>query len=155
MSLENQHKMLALTKLKEKIAQKKVAQESFFEIVGSKALKLEQNIVSLLEFIGDITFSFGRLIKGKAFFCLADFLLIIQKCGIEALFLVSLISMLVGMILAFVGAIQLKIFGAQIYIADMVGIGMVRVMGALMTGILMSGRTGASFAAELGIMQTN
>ena len=88
MSLENQHKMLALTKLKEKIAQKKVAQESFFEIVGSKALKLEQNIVSLLEFIGDITFSFGRLIKGKAFFCLADFLLIIQKCGIEALFLV-------------------------------------------------------------------
>jgi phospholipid/cholesterol/gamma-HCH transport system permease protein len=74
---------------------------------------------------------------------------------VDALFLVSLISVLVGMIFAFVGAIQLTMFGAQIYIAHIVGIAMVRVMGAVMAGILMAGRTGASFAAELGIMQTN
>ncbi|TAM41355.1 ABC transporter permease, partial [bacterium] len=75
--------------------------------------------------------------------------------GADAFALVSLISLLVGMILAFIGAIQLRLFGAQIYIANIVGIAMVRVMGAVMTGVLMSGRTGASFAAELGLMQTN
>ena len=57
------------------------------------------------------------------------------------------------MILAFVGAVQLKQFGAQIYVADLVGIAMVREMGAMMTGIIMAGRTGAAFAAQLGTMQ--
>ena len=155
MPTEKEQKILTLLKLKKKTLPKKVMHRSFLETVGSEALKVEEDVFSLFEFIGDITSSFGRLVTGKAFFSLGNFLLIIQECGIGALFLVSLISMLVGMILAFVGAIQLQIFGAQIYIADMVGIGMVRVMGALMTGILMSGRTGASFAAELGIMQTN
>ncbi len=59
------------------------------------------------------------------------------------------------MILAFVASIQLKMFGAQIYIADIVGIAMVRVLSAVMTGIIVSGRIGASFAAELGMMQSN
>ena len=67
----------------------------------------------------------------------------------------SLISLLVGLILAFIGAIQLKTFGAQIYVADLVGIAMVRVMGAIMTGIIMAGRTGAAYAAQLGTMQVN
>ena len=53
------------------------------------------------------------------------------------------------------GAIQLQAFGAQIYVADLVGIAMVRVMGAVMTGIIMAGRTGASYAAQLGTMQVN
>jgi phospholipid/cholesterol/gamma-HCH transport system permease protein len=69
--------------------------------------------------------------------------------------IISLISTLVGMILAFVGAIQLKLFGAQIFIADLVGLGMAREMGAMMTAILMAGRTGAAFAAELGSMTVN
>ena len=57
------------------------------------------------------------------------------------------------MILAFVGAVQLKQFGAQIYVADLVGIAMIREMGAMMTGIIMAGRTGAAFAAQLGTMK--
>jgi len=68
---------------------------------------------------------------------------------------VSLITLLVGLILAFVGAIQLKLFGAQVYVADIVAIAMVRVMGAIMTGIIMAGRTGAAFAAQIGTMQVN
>jgi phospholipid/cholesterol/gamma-HCH transport system permease protein len=64
-------------------------------------------------------------------------------------------SILVGLILAFIGAIQLKVFGAQIYVASLVGIGMVRALAAIMTGIIMAGRTGASFAAQLGTMQVN
>jgi phospholipid/cholesterol/gamma-HCH transport system permease protein len=69
--------------------------------------------------------------------------------------IVSLISFLVGLILAFVGIVQLKLFGAQIFVADLVGIAMVREMGAIMTGIIMAGRTGAAFAAQLGTMQVN
>jgi phospholipid/cholesterol/gamma-HCH transport system permease protein len=69
--------------------------------------------------------------------------------------IVSMISLLVGLILAFVGAIQLQMFGAQIYVANLVGIAMVRVLGAVMTGIIITGRTGASFAAQLGTMQVN
>ena len=80
---------------------------------------------------------------------------LVKRCGVDTLLLVSLISLLVGMILAFVASIQLKMFGAQIYIADIVGIAMVRVLSAVMTGIIVSGRIGASFAAELGMMQAN
>jgi phospholipid/cholesterol/gamma-HCH transport system permease protein len=82
-------------------------------------------------------------------------LLIIESCGGQALPIVSLISFLVGLILAFVGAIQLLLFGAQIYVADLVGIAMVRLMAAVMTGIVMAGRTGGAFAAQLGTMQVN
>jgi len=82
-------------------------------------------------------------------------LLLIKQAGVDALPIVSLISLLVGLILAFVGAIQLQQFGAQIYVSTIVGIAMVRVMGAIMTGIIMAGRTGAAYAAELGTMQVN
>jgi phospholipid/cholesterol/gamma-HCH transport system permease protein len=79
--------------------------------------------------------------------------LLIQQCGVEALPIVTLVSFLLGVILAFVSAIQLKQFGAQIYVANLVGVAMTREMGALMTAILMAGRTGAAFAAELGTMK--
>jgi phospholipid/cholesterol/gamma-HCH transport system permease protein len=92
---------------------------------------------------------------GRAQFRRSDLILISQESGAQALPIVSLISLLVGLILAFIGAVQLMMFGAQIYVANLVGIAMVRVMGAIMTGIIMSGRTGASFAAQLGTMQVN
>ncbi len=129
--------------------------EPFLDRIGTKVLQVKENIFSLLDFLGSIVIAFSRLFAGKAFFRWDDFVLNVERCGAGALFLVSLISVLVGVILAFVGAIQLKVFGAQIYIADIVGIAMVRVMGAVMVGVLMSGRTGAAFAAELGMMQVN
>ncbi len=92
---------------------------------------------------------------GKARFRRSDLLVILQDVGAQAVPIVSLISFLVGLILAFVGAIQLVMFGAQIYVANLVGIAMVREMGAIMTGIIMAGRTGAAFAAQLGTMQVN
>ena len=67
-----------------------------------------------------------------------DLFLLIQQSGVQALPIVTLISFLVGVILAFVGAVQLKQFGAQIYVADLVGIAMIREMGAMMTGIIMA-----------------
>lgn len=149
-------KLLALAlKVNEKVITHEVVREPFLERVGGRAIKIKDGIASLLDFLGEITFAFGRLLRGKSYFRQDDFFAIVQRCGAEALGLVSLISMLVGIILAFIGAIQLQIFGAQIFIADIVAIAMVRVMGAVMTGVIMSGRTGASFAAELGLMQTN
>ncbi|MCU0652194.1 MAG: ABC transporter permease [Candidatus Omnitrophica bacterium] len=149
-------KLLAMAlQVSEKIIQRPIVHEPFLERVGAQALRVTQSTLSLLNFLGDIVVSFARFFSGKVYFRREEFITILQKCGSDALPLVSLISALVGIILAFIGAIQLRLFGAQIFIADIVGIAMVRVMGAVMTGVLMSGRTGASFAAELGIMQTN
>ena len=149
-------KLLELAlKVGEKSRPQRKPRELFLARVGQKAQDLAKSTRVLLDFLGEIANAFSRLFSGRAYFRRDDFITIVQRCGIDALGLVSLISMLVGMILAFVGAIQLQMFGAQIFIADIVGIAMVRVMGAVMTGILMAGRTGASFAAELGIMQTN
>ena len=78
-----------------------------------------------------------------------------QECGAGALGIVSLISFLIGLILAYVGAAQLQTFGASIYVADLVAVAMTREMGAIMTAIVMAGRTGAAFAAQLGTMQVN
>jgi phospholipid/cholesterol/gamma-HCH transport system permease protein len=129
--------------------------ETFLEEIGEKTLLVNESLKVWFDFIGDIVVSSNRLIKGKSHFRWDDFMLLVKRCGADAFSLVSLISLLVGMILAFVGSIQLKLFGAQIFIADIVGIAMVRVLSAVMTGIIMSGRIGASYAAELGIMQTN
>ncbi len=107
----------------------------------------------MLGFIGQVTLALGRLVRGKARFRRADLLLAIQQAGAQALGIVTLISFLVGLILAFVGAVQLQQFGASIYVADLVGIAMVREMGAMMTGIVMAGRTGAAYAAQLGTMK--
>ena len=84
-----------------------------------------------------------------------DLLAAMQECGVQALPIISITSMLFGLILAFVGAVQLTQFGAQIYVAGLVGIGMLRVMGAVMVGVVMAGRVGAAYAALIGTMQVN
>ena len=127
----------------------------FLERVGSSAIDFWRSLLEMVAFIGETFSSFVRLFTGRARFRGSDMLIILQECSADALPIVSLISLLVGLILAFVGAIQLKMFGAQIYVADLVGIGMVRAMGAIMTGIILAGRTGASFAASIGTMQVN
>jgi phospholipid/cholesterol/gamma-HCH transport system permease protein len=109
----------------------------------------------MLAFIGDTVACLPRLLRGAAKFRRVDFLEILQDCGSRALPIVTLISFLVGVILAYVGAIQLRQFGAQVYVADLVGIAMTREMGAMMAAIIMAGRTGAAFAAQLGTMQVN
>ena len=131
------------------------ARPPFLARVADAALGQVKGFREVLAFIGEATLAFCKMLRGKANFRRLDLMLTIQETGAQALPIVSLISLLVGMILAFVAAIQLKMFGAQIYVADVVGIGMVRVMGAIMTGIIMSGRTGAAFAAQLGTMQVN
>lgn len=134
---------------------KEPARIPVLERLGVSAQGFWRSLLDMTDFIGHAVLSFMRLVTGKARFRRSDLLLTVQQCGIQALPIVSLISILVGLILAFIGAIQLKIFGAQIYVASLVGIGMVRALAAIMTGIIMAGRTGASFAAQLGTMQVN
>lgn len=125
----------------------------FLARVGTGAIAWGEAAAAQLAFLGEVMRTFLALLRGKARFRRSDLLLIIQECGAQALPIVSLISFLVGLILAFIGAIQLEKFGAAIYIADLVGIAMMRQMGALMAGIIMAGRTGAAFAAQLGSMK--
>jgi phospholipid/cholesterol/gamma-HCH transport system permease protein len=129
--------------------------ESFLVRVGSDAAAFGRSAIEILAFIGEATVAVLKMLGGRRGFRVSDLLSIMQACGIQALPIVSLISLLVGLILAFVGAVQLTMFGAQIYVASLVGIAMIRVMGAIMAGIIMAGRTGAAFAAQLGTMQVN
>ena len=123
--------------------------------IGEVGIKSAGSIRITLDFIGELVLAAVRLISGRARVRSADVWMVVQECGWEALPIVSLISILVGLILAFMGAVQLRMFGAQIFVADLVGIGMAREMGAVMTGVIMAGRTGAAFAANIGTMQVN
>ena len=131
------------------------AGEPFLSRIGSQIIEALHSSTEMLAFIGEAAVAFTKLFGAKARFRRSDLILIIQECGADALPIVTLISILIGLILAFVGAVQLKLFGAEIYIASLVAIGMTREMGAMMAAIIMAGRTGAAFAAQLGTMQVN
>jgi phospholipid/cholesterol/gamma-HCH transport system permease protein len=146
---------LASAVAERKGARRESAREGFLTRLGRGSLKAWKENIESLAFLGDITLSLGRFFSGRARYRRADLWLIIEQCGPQALGIVTTISTLVGAILAFVGAIQLAMFGAEIYVANLVGLGMVIEMGALMTGIILAGRTGAAFAAQLGTMQVN
>jgi phospholipid/cholesterol/gamma-HCH transport system permease protein len=109
----------------------------------------------MLSFVGEAAIAFAAFVGRRARFLRSDLALFVEECGVRALPIVSLISFLVGAIVAFVGAAQLQRFGAEAYVADLVAIATVRELGPIMTAIIMAGRTGAAFAAQLGTMQVN
>jgi phospholipid/cholesterol/gamma-HCH transport system permease protein len=110
-------------------ARKETVEIPFLERVGNTAIGASASLTEGLKFLGEMTITFLQLFRMKARFRAVDLFLLIQQCGAQALPIVTLISFLVGLILAFVGAVQLKQFGAQIYVADLVGIAMVRTLG--------------------------
>lgn len=123
--------------------------------LGDRAIETVAREQSVMTFLGENVLAFFRLLRGKAQLRWSDTWLVIQQCGPEALGVVALINFLVGVILAFVGAVQLRQVGASIFVADLVAIGTVREMGCLMTATILCGRTGAAFAAQLGAMKVN
>jgi phospholipid/cholesterol/gamma-HCH transport system permease protein len=146
---------LAFVVPERKGARKEAARESLLTRIGAATIGVGQSSVETLNFIGEAFVAFLKFFVGKARFQRSEMILTIQQCGAQAFPIVSLISVLVGLILAFIGAVQLMMFGAQVYVADLVAIAMVRVMGAVMVGVIMAGRTGAAFAAQIGTMQVN
>lgn len=148
--------LIRLARVVPRAAQPPIAsQPTWLEHIGHAALARWRSFPEWLAFIGELTLATLRFFIGRARYRQEEFFWLIEECGPRALPIVSLISFLVGTILAYMGATQLALFGAQIYIADLVGIGMVREIAALMTGIILAGRTGAAFAAQLGTMQVN
>ena len=136
-----------------KDARRKEVDRPLLENVGVATITTVGETRETLAFLGEVVVAFGRFFTFRARFRMWDLLLFIQETGARALPIVTLISFLSGVILAFVGAMQLRMFGGQIYMADLVAIGMTREMGALMTAVIMAGRTGAAFAAQLGTMK--
>jgi phospholipid/cholesterol/gamma-HCH transport system permease protein len=136
-------------------ARRRAKSRSWLYRIGVMVLGVWQESVEFTRFAGELSLSLMRLITGRANFRRVDFLRFLEAAGPQALPIVSLIGVLVGAILAFVGAIQLQMFGAEIYVANLVGLGSVREMGAMMTAIIMAGRTGSAYAAQLGTMQVN
>ncbi len=135
--------------------QRSEKRDPFLTRLGLQTQTRWNAFAAFLRFLGEATVSLLRFFTRRARYRRSDLWVHIQECGPQALGIVTIISVLVGTILAFVGAIQLKMFGAEIYVANLVGLGMVIEMGALMTGIILAGRTGAAFAAQLGTMQVN
>ena len=129
--------------------------QDFLTTLGEDTLNNYNSLKQGLSFIKSALGSFARLLGGKAIMRRVDFLFALEGCGYKAVGIVSVVSFMVGLILAYVGSIQLKNFGAQIYVASLVAIGMTRIMGAIMAGIVMAGRTGAAYAATIGTMQVN
>jgi phospholipid/cholesterol/gamma-HCH transport system permease protein len=128
---------------------------SLFVEVGLATQTAMSQARDFLGFIGECWLAAKKLVSGNAGFRWNDCLSEMQKCGAMALPIVSLISFLVGVTLAYSGAIVLRRFGGDIWVADLIGVAMTREMGAMMAGIVLAGRTGAAFAAEIGSMKSN
>jgi phospholipid/cholesterol/gamma-HCH transport system permease protein len=126
---------------------------SGIERVGVRALRRHEQARDAVAFVGDTTLALGRFGARRARYRSQDLWLVVQQSGAEALPIVALVNFLVGIILAFVGITQLRFFGAEAYVADIVGIAVVRDMAALITGVTLSGRSGGAFAAQIATMR--
>jgi phospholipid/cholesterol/gamma-HCH transport system permease protein len=123
--------------------------------VGLRLTESQARLRITLGFIGELILALLRSLRGRSAMRAEDLMFQLHATGPASLPIVSLVSFLVGLIVAYMGAAQLQRLGAQIYIADLVTIGVVREIAALMTGIILAGRVGAAFAAQLGSMQAN
>ena len=125
------------------------------EELGFAAFVVWRDVRTQLEFIGETVAAIGFAIRHPRTVRWKDVFRICEQVGADALPIVALISFLLGMILAFQSAVPMKRFGAEIFVADLIGLSMLRELGPLMTAILLAGRSGAAFAAEIGTMRVN
>jgi phospholipid/cholesterol/gamma-HCH transport system permease protein len=123
--------------------------------VGQTTIDGWNETVAVTALIGDTVLSGGTAIRGRLRMRGSDLLSCVHEAGVAALPIVTIVNMLVGGIVAFVGSVQLRRFGADIFIADLVGVAMIREMSSLMTAIVMSGRTGGAYAAHIATMLGN
>jgi phospholipid/cholesterol/gamma-HCH transport system permease protein len=136
-------------------ARPQAVKAQLFQMFGESAINGWRGATEMFTFLGENLAALANLLRGRTQFRWSDALLVMQECGPQALGIVAMINFLVGLILAFVGATELARFGASIYVANLVGIASVREMACIMTGIILCGRTGAAFAAQLGTMKVN
>ena len=133
----------------------KPAVKSRLALAGTLAKKWASDAQGNFSFVGECTLGFVGAVKQPRRFRWLDCLVEMQQCWVSSLPIVSLVSFLVGVILAFQAAIQLREFGAAVYVADLVGLAVVREMGPMMAAVIVAGGTGAGFAAQLGNMKVD
>jgi phospholipid/cholesterol/gamma-HCH transport system permease protein len=129
--------------------------ESFLTRVGLATRQAWNGLRGILQFLGECVLGILRVARHLRKFRWGDCLDQMQECGAMSLPIVSLISFLVGLTLAYQAAVELRQFGADIYVADIVGLSLVREMGPMMAAVILAGRVGAAFAATLGNMKAN
>ena len=120
---------------------------------GDVTLQSLFNIRYMISFLGSVIISFGHIILNPKFLRLNDTISCMEKTGVNAIPIVALISFLLGSVMAFMSSLQLEQFGANIYVASLVSIAMVSELGPIMTAIVVAGRSGSAFAAEIGTMK--
>jgi len=125
------------------------------EEIGREAFGIWRDVKIQVGFIGETAAALAHAVRHPASVRWKDVWHICERVGVDALPIVALISFLLGMILAFQSAVPMKRFGAEIFVADLIGLAMLRELGPLMTAILLAGRSGAAFAAEIGTMRVN
>ncbi|MCX7635843.1 MAG: ABC transporter permease, partial [Syntrophales bacterium] len=123
--------------------------------IGQRALTVVNDFIAVMTFLGELLTALFQVARRPASVRWADVLFYMKKAGEEALPIVGLISVLIGLIMAFMSSLQLKQFGANIYVASLVGIAIVKELGPMMTAIIVAGRSGSAFAAEIGTMKVN
>lgn len=129
--------------------------QDLFSFVGLRAQGIWAQVFDISHFVGECVLGLLRVARKPVSFRWRDLLSEMQACGALALPIVGLVSFLVGITLAYTGAIILRLFGGDIWVADLVGLSITREMGAMMTAVVLAGRTGAAYAAHLGNMQAN
>lgn len=127
----------------------------FFTRMGERTLNAQRGLNGYFEFLGQLVIDLFAFLRGRGRLRRQDFWILLQETGPAAVPIVSLLCFLTGLIIAFIGVIQLQKFAADIYVADLVGLATTRELGAVMAGVIMAGRTGAAFAAQIGSMRVN
>lgn len=148
-------RLLALASEAAPVAPRKHVRQSLVDRTGQGVLDAGTEVVAVVTLVGETVLGAGAAMRGGVRMRATDLLSCVYEAGASALPIVTIVNVLVGGIVAFVGAVQLRRFGADVFIADLVGVAVVREMAALMTAIVMSGRTGGAYAAHIATMQGN
>ncbi len=133
----------------------KTKQDFFLIQTGDAFLQLVRDFIEIIEFVGNLLFAFFYTILHPRTLRINDVLFYMRRAGVDGLPIVGLISVLIGLIIAFMSFLQLKQIGANIYVPSLVSFAMVKELGPIMTAILVAGRSGSAFAAEIGTMMVN
>lgn len=148
--------LIALSRLVPRNEQAETAMSpGFLTEIGERAISSYRGLNGYFQFLGQLCLDLLEFVRGRGRLRGKDFLVILQDTGVNAVPIVSLLCFLTGLIIAFIGVIQLQKFAADIFVADLVGLAITRELGAVMAGVIMAGRTGAAFAAQIGSMQVN
>ncbi|MCQ4573733.1 MAG: MlaE family lipid ABC transporter permease subunit [Candidatus Brocadiales bacterium] len=147
--------ILNLDSLLRERAHLKEKRPGLFLRAGTTSISFAKDVVFTCGYLGDVTLGLCYAVRYPHKIRWGEVFFYIERTGIEAIPIVLLINFLVGFIMGFQAAVQLKQFGANIYVANLVGLSVVRELGPLMTAIIVAGRSGSAFAAEIGTMKVS